>query len=171
VTVRSFADYRHHIRRITRELKPTAALQFCNWCIERFQRQFGDTVWDGLTSDERLAFAGLISELRATEALNELLSADRARSLKKELEAFGPSDEIEAIEVEPDAIGFRELVWSTLEFCRTQDICQVCAVAEEMINAIDHHRPDVEHGLGDMFCSPSLASELALQTDYIRSLT
>ena len=171
MSVRSFADYRNHIRRITKDLKPIAALRFCNWCIERFQRLFGNDVWDGLTPDEKLLLAGFISELRATESLDEVMRAERAEAIIGQIEAFGPRDEKEAIEVLPDAIGFREVVWSTLEYCRTRNIVQVCGVSEEMINSIDHHRGDDAHyRLDNMFCAPALAEEVRLQTEFIRGL-
>jgi hypothetical protein len=171
VSVRSFADYRNHIRRITKDLKPIAALRFCNWCIERFQRMFGDEVWDSLTPDERVLLAGFISELRATESLEEVMRAERAEAIIRQIEAFGPHDEIAAIEILPDAIGFRELVWSTLEYCRTRNMAQVYGVSEEMMNSIDHHREDTHHyGLDNMFCAPSLAEELRLQTEFIKNL-
>lgn len=170
MTVRSFTDYRHHIRRITLNLKPVSALRFCNWCIERFQRQFGETVWDGLTSDERLALAAIISELRASEALEQLVPGDRAAAFMKQIESFGPLDEVAAIEVEPDATGFREIVWSTLEYCRSQDVVQVCAVSEEMINSVDHHATDGTYQLENMFTAPPLANELAAQTEFIQQL-
>lgn len=167
--VASFAQYRERIRTLLAAVTPEGGLAFCLWCGSRFPLEFGEIVWDGLTAAERLRLEGIVTMLRAAAAKHELVAPETAGQLQAELEAFGPHDEEAALDVHPDGVEFRSLVWQTLEYCRTGEVSALCAVSESLINAWDYRVEQSATGyrLENMFTFPELKRELALQEEYL----
>jgi hypothetical protein len=170
--VLSYQQYRSKIRSLLAPLISPQAVRFCAWSVGRFPMAFGEAVWDGLTEAERSSLRGAIDELEASASSGRLLSPDRAAVLQQLLQSFGPTGDVAAIEVHPDGVEFRSLVWQTLEYCRTQDPAALCAVSEAFINSWDYQVEQQGGGysLDNMFSYPQLNGELALQTEYIAAL-
>lgn len=61
--VKSFDDYGDFIRKSLSQLSSFGAFKFCVWCIERFEPEMGEIVWDGLTPSERQRTTEIIAEL------------------------------------------------------------------------------------------------------------
>jgi len=160
--VRSFQDYLTRIRQVAEAATPATALRFCAWTLRRFPELFGDDVWDGLTPAEtgRLREMLRAFDLAATEGAP--LPADRVVALELDLLAFGPTDDDDAPAVHPDAIEFRGAVWPALEYCRTQNIDEICALSERLMNSLDYNldpRPE-GCGLDNLFTFPRMQREL-----------
>lgn len=167
--VASFTQYRERIRGLLAVVTPHGGLAFCLWCGSRFPQEFGEGVWNGLTEAERLRLEAIVTRLREAAAKQQLVDPETATQLQAELEAFGPHDEVAAIEVHPDGVEFRSLVWQTLEYCRTREVSALCAVSESLVNAWDYRieQSATSYDLENMFTFPELKLELALQEEYL----
>lgn len=87
------------------------------------------------------------------------------------MNAFGPHDEYEATEIEPEANQFLTAISSTLAYCEDQDVAHACSVSETWINTCDYHADGVaDYGLETMFGHPDLKRELELQHAFMASL-
>jgi hypothetical protein len=162
---RSFEEYRRRIADCAQATSHATALSFCNWVLARFPAVFGPLVWDGLDPSELSRFREIIGVLNDVASGGSPLSPAVAAELQIELLALGPTDDVDRIEVEPDATEFQDAVWTFLEYLRTGDRAHVCAMSEHLINSRDHHLASSARGSTDLetlFTTPELRDEAAL---------
>jgi hypothetical protein len=153
------------------QVSPLKGLQFCVWCIRRFQTNYGDIIWDGLNQTERSQLEFVISELERAAEDGSVLSSENASNFKSILENFGPEDEYAegAGDIEPQASMFYGLVDQALTWCAASNSSSLCHVSEEMMNALDFLQEDENYQLENMFTFPDLRHELELQRAFIDS--
>ena len=148
-------------------MSPLKGLAFCLWCRDRAAIEFGETVWDGLSPEDRTRVDSLLEELKGSLTQGRLIAPDRAAALQAEVMALGP--EGGAVQgVHSDAVEMRSLIWQTLEFCRTTNPQALCAVSETMVNSWDLRLGDEEdYSNNNMFTFPTMHRELELQEEYL----
>jgi hypothetical protein len=168
--VRSFDEYREWIRQLTRQADLAGALRFCAWSLRRFLGEFGPDVWDGLSSDERITVGQIVAELEDSASRSQPIEGERARRLQGILEGLGPHDDVQAIEVRPDATEFRSAIFNALDFRCTGDPSALSAISENLVNARDYRLEpmDEAYSFENMFTYPELERELALQQRQLR---
>ena len=89
-SVQSLDDYALFIRQVLEPRPPLAVFAFCVWCIERFEPEFDELIWDGLTPAEQQRTSEIIIELQDHARRGALVPTERATILQAELESFGP---------------------------------------------------------------------------------
>ena len=174
--VRSFRDYTAFTAQGLGRLPAFAQFSFCVWCLERFEPEFGEAIWDGLSDAERQRGQEILSELRSRADAGVIPPAPLATALRAEVEGFGPQDdeayETEANELEPPALEFLTAFSNTFGFCQHGELGFACAVAEAMINLRDFEAGGEDgYTLETMFDHASLRRELELQATKIASLS
>jgi hypothetical protein len=169
--VRSYQEYTQYLEQLMANVLPLKGLQFCVWCIRRFQTNYGDIVWDGLNQTERSQLELVISELERAAEDGSVLSSENASNFKSILENFGPEDEYAegTGDIDPQANMFYGLVDQTLAWCTAFNSSSLCAVSEEMISALDFEQDNPNYQLETMFTFPDLRQELELQRVFIDS--
>lgn len=175
-TVQSFDQYRAFIRQALSRLTPFGVFSFCVWCLERFEPELGEVIFEGCTPAERAQATEMIEELHDFVARAAIMSSTRASELKAELDLFGPQgDEVyeeDAPEFEPEALEFLSALEHTLLYCQHQDVAAACMVSETWVDCRDYHaeQNDVPYSLETMFTHPDLKQELELQVEQMVKL-
>jgi hypothetical protein len=171
ITVSSYQDYKKYLEQLMMNVSPLKGLKFSVWCIKRYQAKYGDIIWDGLNQTERSQLESVISELELAVQVSMVLASEKASNFLFILEKFGPEDEYaeDAVEIAPEANMFYGLVHQALTWCAASNSNSLCAVSEEMINALDFQQEDQNYQLENMFTFPDLRHELELQRVFIES--
>jgi hypothetical protein len=175
VPVKSFDDYCDFIQESLRQLSSFGAFKFCVWCVDRFEPELGEIIWDGMTPEEHQRTTEIITELHDHVERGVIVSSARTTTLQAQIESFGPQgDEVyqdNAHEFEPEALEFLTALSNTLGYCRDHEVTLACSVSETWINIRDYHADsDATYGLKTLFDHPDLKRELELQHAFISSL-
>jgi hypothetical protein len=171
LSVNSYAEYKKYLEKLMANVSPLKGLQFCVWCIRRFQTKYGDIIWDGLNQTEQSQLELVINELERAVQEGLVLASGKASNFLSILENFGPDDEYAegTGDIDPQATMFYGLVHQTLMWCTVFNSSSLCGVSEEMISALDFLQEDENYQLENMFTFPDLRHELELQVAFIET--
>ncbi len=167
-SVKSFKDYQQYIRTLTADVSRLHGLRFCVWCGERFKAAFGEIVWDGLNEVEHQQLEEIVLELGAAARTGAGMSPERAAQLTLVMNAFGPNQDDEPVDLEMHACAFFDMIYASLEWSRRGNSEALCDVSEQWINSWDYEQDQDGYNLETMFTFPDLRRELELQRAFLK---
>lgn len=168
--VKSYEDYREFIEFAIGKLSEQAGLKFCLWYLRRFESDFGEEIFDGLTLSEINDTKLIVSKLESAIENPRSLSPAFFKDSKTALEQFGPHDESDAIEITIEGFEFRSALWNTLEYGQNHNSSAVGEVSEAIVSCLDHKVEETNYNLLNMFTFPDLQNEIDLQKNYLNRL-